>query len=106
MIEATAKQMAQQAAIAIEQATTHGQRAQGRQLVRAAAWLARSGVRPRGSVRHSPRVIQEIIRAVFTAHPSMAFRTKDLCNILYPGLPTRAHIARTNNEAREVVAAD
>jgi len=82
LIRAAAKQMAQQAAIAMERATTHGQRAQARQLVRAAAWLARSGGRPRGSVRHSPRVIQEIIRAVFTAHPSMALRTKDLCDIL------------------------
>ena len=105
-IEAAAKQMAQQAAIAIERATTLGQRAQARQLVRAAAWLARSGGRPRGSERHSPRVIQEIIRAVLTAHPSRAFRTKDLCNILYPGLPTRAHIARTNYEARAVAAAN
>jgi hypothetical protein len=43
---------------------------------------------------------------VLTAHPGEAFRVKDLCDILYPGLPTRAHIAKTNHEVRKVVTAD
>ena len=43
---------------------------------------------------------------VFAAHPSAAFLTKDLCEILHPSLPTRKHIAETNRQAREVVAAD
>jgi len=93
LIEAAAQNMAQQAAVAMERATTHGQRAQARQLVRGAASLARSSGRPLGSNRHSPREIQEIIRAVFAAHPSRAFPTKDLCDILYPDQPTRVHIA-------------
>src|SRR5215469_8215675 len=106
LIQAAAKQMAQQAAVAMERATTHGQRAQARQLVRAAAWLARDGGRPLGSQRHSRRVIQEIIRVVFAAHPSRAFPTKDLCDILYPDQPTRVHIVKTSHAARQVVAAD
>ena len=52
------------------------------------------------------RAIQEIIRAVFAAHPSAAFLTKDLCEIIHPSLPTRRHIAETNRQARGVVAAD
>jgi hypothetical protein len=43
---------------------------------------------------------------VFAAHPSAAFLTKDLCEILHPSLPTRRHIAETNRQARKVVAAD
>jgi hypothetical protein len=37
---------------------------------------------------------------VFAAHPSAAFLTKDLCEILHPSLPTRRHIAETNRQAR------
>jgi hypothetical protein len=106
LIQAAAKQMAQQAAVAMERANTHGQRAQARQLVRAAAWLARNGGRPLGSERHSPRVIREIIRAVFAAHPNRAFPMKDLCDILYPDQPTRVHIATASLAARQIVAAD
>jgi hypothetical protein len=89
-------------ALATEPAETRGQRAEARQLQRAAASLGR----PPGRRRRSPRAIQEIIRAVFAAHPSAAFLTKDLCEILHPSLPTRRHIAETNRQAREVVAAD
>jgi hypothetical protein len=98
--------MARQAAIAMERATTHGQRAQARQLIRAAAWLARNGGRPPGRRRHSPREIQEIIQAVFATRPSAAFLTKDLCEILYPNLPTRENIAETSRHVRAVVATD
>jgi len=98
--------MAQQAAIAIGQAKTRGEHAEARQLRRAAAWLAQNNGRPRGSNRRSPHEIRQIIRTVFAAHPGKAFRTRDLCDILYPNLPTRAHIAKTNHEARKVVATD
>jgi hypothetical protein len=89
------------ATIATERAETRGQRATARQLQRA-AWLGR----PHGRRRCRPREIQESIRAVFAAHPSAAFLTKDLCEILHPSLPTRRHIAETHRRAREVVAAD
>jgi hypothetical protein len=90
----------------MERAGTRGERAQARQLERAVARLEQSIGRPLRSSRHSPRARRGIIRAVFAAHPGRAFRTKDLCDILYPGLPTRAHITQTNHEAREVAAAD
>ena len=106
LIEAAAEQLALQAAIAMERATTRGERAQARQLERTAAWLARSSDQPIEGNRRSPREIQEIIRAVFAAHPSRAFHTKDLCDILYPGLPTRMHIVKTSQAAREIAAAD
>jgi hypothetical protein len=106
VIQAAAKQMAQQAAVAMERASTRGVRAQARHLERAAAWLARSNGRPLGSDRRRPREIQEIIRAVFAAHPSRAFPTKDLCDILYPDLPTRVHIVKASHAARKLVAAD
>jgi hypothetical protein len=106
LIEAAAKQLGQQAAIAMERASTRGERAQARQLGRAAASLARSSGRPLGSNRRSPREIQEIIRAVFAAHPTRAFPTKDLCDILYPDQPTRVHIVKTSHAARQIVAAD
>jgi len=93
LIEAAAEQLAQQAAIAMERATTRSERAQARQLGRTATWLAQSSGRPSERNRRSPREIQEIIRAVFAAHPSRAFQTKDLCDILYPDQPTRVHIA-------------
>jgi hypothetical protein len=100
-----AERIARQAARAMEQPETRGQRAEARQLQRAATWLAQSTGRP-GRRRPSPREAQEVIRAVFAAHPSKAFLTKDLCKILYPNLPTRKNIAETNRHAREVVAAD
>jgi hypothetical protein len=76
----------------MERASTRGERA--------AALLARSSSRPLGSDRRGQREIQEIIRAVFAAHPSRAFPTKDLCDILYPDLPTRVHIVKTSHAAR------
>ena len=106
LIEAAAKQLAQQAAVAMERASTHGERAAARQLKRAAASLALSSGTSLGSNRRSPREIQEIIRAVFAAHPSRAFPTKDLCDILYPDLPTRVHIVKTSHAARKIVATD
>jgi hypothetical protein len=42
LIQAAAKQMAQHAAVAMERAGTRCERAQARQLERAAAWLKRS----------------------------------------------------------------
>jgi hypothetical protein len=102
LIRAAAEQMAQQATTAMERSETRGQRAQARQLQRAADWLGR----PPRRHRRSPREIQEIIRAVFTARPSAAFLTKDLCEIIHPKLPTRKNIAETNRPARKVVAAD
>jgi hypothetical protein len=103
LIQAAAKQMTWQAAAAMERATTHGQRALARQLVRAAASLAGSSGRPLGSNRRSPRQIQEIIRAVFAAHPSRAFPTKDLCDFLYPDQPTRVHIVKTSHVTGETL---
>jgi hypothetical protein len=89
----------QQAAVAMERASTRGERA-------AAWWLARSSSRSLRGNQHSQREIQEIIRAVFAAHPSRAFPTKDLCDILYPDQPTRAHVGKTSHAARKIVAAD
>jgi hypothetical protein len=106
LIEATAKHVAQQAAVAMERASTRGERAAERQLKRTAASLALNSGGSFGSNRRSPREIQEIIRAVFAAHPTRAFPTKDLCNILYPDLPTRVHIVKTSHAARKIVAAD
>jgi len=82
----------------MERASTRGERA--------VAWLARSSSRSLRSTRRSQCEIQEIIRAVFAAHPGRAFPTKDLCDILYPNLPTRVHIVRTSHAARKIVAAD
>ena len=82
----------------MERASTRGERA--------VAWLARSSSRSLRSTQRSQREIQEIIRAVFAAHPGRAFPTKDLCDILYPNLPTRVHIVRTSHAARKIVAAD
>ena len=106
LIEAAAEQLAQQAAIAMERATTRSERAQARQLGRTAAWLAQNRYQPIEGNRRSPREIQEIIHAVLAGHPSRAFHMKDLCDILYPGLPTRMHIVKTSHAARKAVAAD
>jgi hypothetical protein len=105
LIQAAAEQMVQQATMAMERSETRGQRAEVRQLQRAATWLAQSTGRP-GRRRRSPHEALEIIRAVFAARPSAAFLTKDLCEIIHPKLPTRKNIAETNRHAREVVAAD
>ena len=76
-------------------------------LIQAAAkQMERASTRGERSNRRSPREIQDIIRAVFAAHPSRAFPTKDLCDILYPGQPTRVHIVKTSHAARKLVAAD
>jgi hypothetical protein len=94
-IRDAAERMARQAAIAMERAETRGQRAEARQLERAAVWLARSCSRPPGRRRRSPREAQEIIRAVFAARPSEAFLTKEPLRD-HPSQPAHAAQHRRN----------